>query len=341
MAVVDGRRERRQSMTADVGLHGIWVDERWGGNHGIGRYATEIVRRIPALRPLGLDGRPSSALVAFRRLPRDARREVVYSPGYNPLLRAGREILTIHDLIHLEVPGPRGQAFRAYYNALVRPMVRRAGVVITVSETSRGRIAQWLDDESVEIVNAGIGVSDAFRDSGPADEQEMSYVQYVGNNREHKNVDVVLRALAQVDDLALRMLVPRADAPGIQTRAAELGIADRVSFMHDVDDVELARAYRGAVATVMPSTQEGFGLPPLESIMCGTPVVYWAGCAAVRETVGSSGLGLDDERDAGAWAEALRDASQHRRRVTPPPVEAYSWDRTAAMVRTTLIGRAS
>ena len=317
----------------------LYVDDRYRGAHGIGRYATEVLPRLrPEWRSLGLSGHAHSAIDAFRPLPALDRGAVVYSPGYGALVRAPRQILTVHDLIHLRMPWPGRAKFEAYYRGPVRHAVRRAGTVLTVSQTSARAIREWLADDAVEIVDAGNGCSDAFRVHGPADAAADPYVVFVGNVRRHKNLEVVLRALALTPGVQLRAVMPQREIAEAGARAASLGVDSRVEWLHGIDDERLAALYRGAVATVMPSTIEGFGLPALESVACGVPVIFWRGCEAVAEVVGDRGWSLDSSQDAEEWADALTVAATSRRRVAPP-VDAHDWDRTARIVSDVLESR--
>lgn len=311
----------------------LHVDDRYRGAHGIGRYAREVLPRLrPEWRSLGLSGSPHSPFDAFRPLPRLGHDSLVYSPGYGALVRAPRHVLTIHDLIHLRTPWPGRAKFEAYYAGPVRHAVRKSGLVLTVSETSARDIREWVRDDAVRVVNAGNGCSAAFRPIGPVEAVAEPYVLFVGNTRRHKNLEVVLRALAIAPGVRLVTVVPAAETAAVTSRASLLGVGDRVTSLHGVDDARLAELYRGAVATVMPSTLEGFGLPALESIACGTPVILWRGCAAVAEIVGDRGRTLETSRDAEEWAAALVAAAGERRRVDPPPPGAYDWDRTAGVV---------
>lgn len=311
----------------------LYVDDRYRGAHGIGRYAREVLPRLrPDWRSLGLSGSPHSPFDAFRPLPRLGREDVVYSPGYGALARAHRQVLTIHDLIHLRAPWPGRAKFAAYYAGPVRHAVRKSGLVLTVSETSARDIREWVRDDAVRVVNAGNGCSAAFGPDGPVEAAEQPYVVFVGNTRRHKNLDVVLRALAMTPDVRLVTVVPAAEAAAVESRATALGIRDQVSYLNGVDDARLAGLYRGAIATVMPSTLEGFGLPALESVACGTPVIFWRGCAAVAEIVGDRGWAMATSEDAAEWAAALVAAAGAPRRVDPPAPGAYDWDRTAGSV---------
>jgi len=309
----------------------LFVDDRYRGAHGIGRYAREVLPRLgPAWRSLHLSGTPYSPLDAFRALPDVSRDDVVYSPGYGALVRASRQILTVHDLIQLRSPWPGRAKFAAYYAGPVRHAIRRAGVVLTVSETSARDIRAWLRDDTVRVVNAGNGCSAAFHPDGPIRQTPYPYVMYVGNTRHHKNLNVVVQALAHVPELRLRAVLPEPEIDRAAEWAEAAGVADRVELLHGVTDDWLAELYRGAVATVQPSTDEGFGLPALESISCGVPVLFWAGCESVAEIVGERGWAVAEARDPAAWADALTTAMDARRRVEAPT--GYDWDRTAAII---------
>lgn len=316
----------------------LYVDDRYRGAHGIGRYAGEVLPRLRAKwHPLGLSGHAHTALDAFRSLPRVGRDSLVYSPGYGALVRAPRQILTVHDLIHLQMPWPGRAKFEAYYGGPVRHAVRKAGAVLTVSQTSARAIREWVRDDAVQVVDAGNGCSEAFRLNGPVDNCADPYVVFVGNARRHKNLDVVLRALAHAPGVRLRAVMPEREIAEAAAQASALGVAGRVDWLYGIDDERLAALYRGAVATVMPSTIEGFGLPALESVACGTPVIFWRGCDAVAEVVGDRGWALESWRDAGEWAAALTNASTLPRRVSPP-ASAHDWDRTAGIISGVLEG---
>lgn len=316
----------------------LYVDDRYRGSHGIGRYAHEVTSRLGLpWSPLGLAGAPADPLDFTRRLPIAQRDGLIYSPGYGALLSARKQILTVHDLIHLKVDWPGRAKYLAYYNGPVRRVARRAGLLLTVSETSKLELQEWIRDDDVEVVNAGNGCSDAFRPEGRVHDG-APYVLYVGNLRKHKNLDTVLRAAAGLPEVELRAVLPKAEIPLARRKCAELGNLARVHFEHGLLDEELAALYRGAIATLMPSTLEGFGLPALESIMCGTPVLYWIGCAAVRETVGDRGSWVSDAADADAWRDLIAEFLADPRRVAPPEPEEYSWARAAASVTATLEG---
>ncbi|MGK9147406.1 glycosyltransferase family 4 protein [Plantibacter flavus] len=313
----------------------ILADTRWSGVHGIGRYASEVLPRLSVeWTALDVGGRPSQPqdFLRVRRVPAGAS---IYSPGYNAFVARVPQVVTIHDLIHLHATTPRRAVYAAHYAAVLRPTVRRNGLVLTVSETSKRVIEEWVDDDRVRVVNAGNGLSAAFRVDGPSDATEHTrpYFLYVGNLRAHKNIDVVLTALAQTE--GCRLVIVMNDREGALQRAAEFGVADRVEVRSGLTDEALAELYRGAVATVLPSLVEGFGLPAAESIACGTPVIFWEGCESIAEISRGQGVPVADPHDDLEWARALSTALSVRPRAGAFAAE-YSWDRTAKLVSTTL-----
>ncbi|QCQ17049.1 glycosyltransferase family 4 protein [Microbacterium sp. RG1] len=247
-----------------------------------------------------------------------------------------RQFVTIHDLIHLRVPGVEGLKYKGYY-AAARALVRRSGLVFTVSEASANDIRTWLRDDDVEIVNTRGGCSDAFTRDGDAHVEDEPYFLFVGNMRAHKNINSFLGALALVPVRGV-VVVPVAELEECRTRAVRYGVADRLSLLSGVDDAELACLYRGAVALVFPSLHEGFGLPALESVRCGTPVLYWAGCPSVAEIVGADGEAVASERDAEAWAAAMSTSMISGADVAGDLAGAFTWEATAARVDAALGG---
>ncbi|CAH0256198.1 glycosyltransferase family 4 protein [Plantibacter cousiniae (nom. nud.)] len=310
----------------------ILADTRWSGVHGIGRYASEVLPRLSVeWSALEVGGRPSQPqdFLRVRRAPRGAS---IYSPGYNGFIARIPQVVTIHDLIHLHPTTPRRSVYAAHYATVLRPLVRRNRLVLTVSETSKRVIEEWVNDDRVRVVNAGNGLSAAFRIHGPS-EAAGPYFLYVGNLRAHKNLDVVLKALAQTDDC--RLVVVMNDRDGAIRRAAEFGVAERVDVRSGLTDDALAALYRGAVATVFPSLVEGFGLPAAESIACGTPVIFWEGCESIAEISRGQGVSIADAHDDLEWARALSATLADRPQASEFAAE-YSWDKTADLVSTTL-----
>jgi glycosyltransferase involved in cell wall biosynthesis len=253
----------------------------------------------------------------------------VYSPGYNGFLRNVPQTVTVLDLIHLH--GSSAAKYKPYYNFFLKPLIKRNGHVMTISETSKADIENWLEDDSVEVINAGMGSTPEFTHDGDRFESERPYYLYVGNLREHKNVDTLMEAMRSIEGADL--VVVSSDRAAVHEMAASHGVAGRVKSLSGVDDRELARIFRGARATVQPSTLEGFGLPALESALCGTPVVFYEGCESVREICAGGGISVSSAHKSQEWAEALESvvpgSAFPEGLVTPGQ---YSWNAVARSV---------
>jgi glycosyltransferase involved in cell wall biosynthesis len=261
-----------------------------------------------------------------------------YTPGFNAAWHYSEQVLTLHDLMHLTVPGETSRIKRFYYERVVRPAVRSSGVVLTVSSSSADAIANWLDDPNVDVIDVGNGCSDAFKAVPHVDEDERgSYILYVGNCKPHKNVSVMFDAARHIPDM--RVVVITSDVEECQLLAHASGVADRLVLRTSVSDVEMASLYANAVALVMPSLIEGFGLPALESLRCGTPVVYFQGCQSVREIVGDGGIGVNSRSDGVEWADGIVRAAAIRVMERWCPTDSYEWDSVAAKVESVLVNR--
>lgn len=315
----------------------VLVDRRYRGQHGIGRYASEVVPRLASWdgRLDYVDGhRPTARTTAQLRLRgRASAPDLYYSPGYLAALDRGvPQLLTVHDLIHLDDPAQASLAKRTYYERVLRPAVRRCGAVLTVSECSRRRVAEWSGLPLEQVVNAGNGLGAPFAGTRPAG-GPRGYVAHVGNLRPHKNLDTVLRvARALGPRVPVRCVVD--DAPAARRRADELGAGSSVSLLSGLDDGELLEFYAGATVLVMPSTIEGFGLPALEAMAGGVPVVH--SCEALREVVGDARFTVPDPFDVDGYVDAVHRASavtEAEREELRRRAGAHTWDAVAARVR--------
>jgi glycosyltransferase involved in cell wall biosynthesis len=273
----------------------IYFDKRWCGQHGIGRFATELAAHLPGLSPLSLPLAPSHPLDTFLltvRMAYSHRNALFFSPGYNvPFIAPRPYVFTIHDLNHLDTPS--SVLKRTYYQLLMKPACRRAALVLTVSDFSRHRILEWSGANPERIRNVGNGVSDVFVREGQRLDVGNSYFLCVGNRKPHKNELRVVQAFA-VADIPAGYLLLFTGLPSTELVAEmnRLGIQGRVRFLGSLNDSDLARAYRGARALLFPSLYEGFGLPLVESMACGIPVLT-SNCTALPEIAGGAALLVD------------------------------------------------
>jgi len=293
----------------------IHYDPRWSGPHGIGRFSVEVTSRLPDARPLQVGARRLSLLdpVVTTWAVRGLRSGVYFTPGFNPPLRSPIPfVFCIHDLIHLRFAAESSVLRRAYYGLVVGPAAHRAARVLTVSDYSRREILEWTGLHSERVAVVGNGVSETFRPDGPRHQPGYPYFLHVGRRAAHKNVERLAAAHA----------------------ASRCGREVRLLFTGDLAEAQLAAHYRGALALVFPSLYEGFGLPVVEAMACGTPVLT-SNLTALAETVGEGNALIADPLSVEALAAAMdrlaEDAALRAdlRQRGLARARAFSWDRVA------------
>lgn len=310
------------------------VDDRYAGHHGIARYATEVISRFAMpYAPLGGPYRPGKARDTLNlRRARLSASDVLYNPGYTAGPSRCVQVVTVHDLIHLRKSGLNGKLVKEYYERVVRPAVRNARHVITVSETSRGEIARWLANEDVTIHNAGNGCSTAFSSVGHRFDAGAPYVVYVGNLKEHKNPNLAFEAMRRLPDF--KFVVVSSDSKHVLQLADKFGLLGRTIPLGGLTDASLAEVYRGASALAFPSIVEGFGLPVVEAMRCGTPVVYYEGCESVHE-IARGDYAVSTKSDAVEFASMLMYAAE--KGAGPVALaSSYDWNDVAQNVQAVL-----
>ncbi|MFY9314755.1 MAG: glycosyltransferase family 1 protein [Burkholderiales bacterium] len=317
----------------------IHYDARWSGPHGIGRFADEVIARLPDARPLQIGARRLSLLdpLATTRAVARLASGVYFTPGFNPPLRSPVPfVFCIHDFIHLRFPAESTPLRRAYYRFVVAPAARRAARILTVSEFSRREILEWTGLPDDRIVVVGNGVSAAFTPDGPRHTPGYPYFLFVGRREPHKNFAGLLAALAAAKNDARLVFTGGPDA----TAAAEAhrhGVDTRIVFAGSLDDATLASYYRGALALAMPSISEGFGIPIVEAMACGTPVLT-SNVTAMPETAGEGNALFVDPLSVEAIAAGLDRIAEDsalgaelKRRGLERAAQ-FSWDRVGAEV---------
>ncbi|MCP6759822.1 MAG: glycosyltransferase family 4 protein [Fischerella sp. CENA71] len=324
----------------------ILIDTRWIGSHGIGRFAHEMTNRLEGAKHLP----PGLAPYPFHRLDilwqtwslLNLRPKVYFNPGFNPPLWSPVHfVFTIYDLILLRFPEEASKLMQPYFRYVVRPAARRAYCVLTCSEFSKQEIIEWADLPEEKVVVVGCGVGAEFIPSGDRHTPGYPYLLYVGNRRPHKNLPRLLTAFAQsgISQEVKLMLSGDPDNTIIE-RINQLGLQDKVVFAGFIPEEKLPAYYRGAIAVVFPSLYEGFGLPALEAIACGVPVVT-STVTSLPEVVGDAGV-LVDPYDVEAISEGIRLAVEDntlRKTLISRGLarsEHFTWERTAKLTQEVL-----
>jgi glycosyltransferase involved in cell wall biosynthesis len=286
------------------------------------------------------------------RIPVQLRRERIdlfHAPHYTlPVLTPCRSIVTIHDCIHLRFPQylPNRLA-HGYAQAALWSATHRSDCVLTVSEASKRDILTFFDIAPEKVAVIPNAIDDRFWT--PPAEDAMAQVReryqllgpfllYAGNIKPHKNLERLLDAFYDVrrrghDDLTLLIIGDEISHYAELRRAVHRYQLHRfVRFLGFVPAETLQILYRLARAFVFPSLYEGFGLPPLEAMASGTPVVT-SNVSALPEVTGDAAV-LVDPRDRDAIADGiqsvLEDDSLRAELATKGIARArqFSWDRS-------------
>jgi alpha-1,3-rhamnosyl/mannosyltransferase len=236
-----------------------------------------------------------------------------------PLLPPGPSVVTIHDLSFEREPALMGRKDRLVFKTVVPRAARKAAKVLTVSERTRRDLRELYGVPDERIVVTPNGVDPAFKPA--AGLMQGDYVLVVGAVQERKNP---LAALAAAERAGLPLVVagPRKDealARELERRGA------RVTGY--VEQEELVRLYRGAACLLQPSRFEGFGLPVLEAMASGTPVVAVPE-PALQEVAGDAAVWADEQD----LADGIRQAVAERDRLVAAGLERagrFSWTETA------------
>lgn len=275
----------------------VFFDARWMGPHGIGRFATEVSTRC-GFKPVSVHGKPLSLLDPFRiRRALSGRRVTHYfSPGYNPPLGKPCSFsFTIHDLMQLDLPQLQSVAKFGYFECIVKPGIKNAAIVFTVSEYSRKRIIEWSGASADKVVCVGNGVGSQYSPEGARWAHSRPYLLYVGNQRVHKNVEGLVNAFAvSAARKELDLLLTGDFTDSVLERVRSNQLERQVHTLGLIPEECLPNLYRGAQALILPSKYEGFGLPLVEAMACGTPVLA-SDRTAIPEVCAEAALYFDPD----------------------------------------------
>lgn len=245
--------------------------------------------------------------------------DVVFFPHFNvPIWSPGPAVVTIHDLIHLRFPGFFAGGQRAALRIALYRIVRRARRIITDSATTRDDLLELFPGAEPRVRVASPGVSATFRIL-PREKlttalkrlgQDRPYVVYVGNFKALKNLATLVRAFARlsVEYPQLQLLLVGRPFPEHETVRSLIraeNLTTRVRELIGMSDEDLVALLNGAAVAVQPSLYEGFGLPVVEAMACGTPVLV-SNTPALLEVAGNAALCYGAPTNVDGLVEALR-----------------------------------
>lgn len=341
---------------------------------GVQRYAREILRRLPKVtlaspsKPIdaysllteqhqlvtktllwgryGLGGHLWEQVVLPRLISKDGW---LWSPGGSGPLLVSRQIITVHDVAHLEYPEWYSCKFSTFYRWLLPRLLRRVVLVLTVSEFSKARVVEMLEVPSKKVIVTPLGVDARFT---PASEEKVKsvttrygidspYLITVASISERKNLGRLVEAWNQAGVSGFRLVVVGAKGLPFAGKS-HLPSNPSIMYLGYVSDEDLPALYSGALGSVYISLYEGFGLPPLEAMACGTPVLA-SNVTSLPEVVGDAGL-LVDPYDVEAIAHGIRrlvEDSALREELKRKGLERakqFTWERTADLTWQVLQG---
>lgn len=298
-------RSDENNLSQNVVVNGRFLSRRVTG---VERYATEILRclgnRVQIVKPgrdiQGIAGHTWEQLILPNRIP---SRSILWSPANTGPLAVSNQVLTLCDLSPLEHPEWFKPAFAMCYRLFLPLLVRRVRRVVTLSEHIRQKmIARFaLPNDQVTVIPGGVDKTKFHPLKRPANIGR--YILFVGSLEPRKNLSTLLMAWKQIEKKYPDVSLTIVGGEGRVFRHKFLEVAERVKFSGYVPESDLPALYSGAAVFILPSFDEGFGLPVLEAMACGTPVVASTG-GALPEVVGDAGI-LFNPNDPPALAMAL------------------------------------
>ncbi len=278
--------------------------------------------------------------------------DLIFSPiPEAPLFSKCRSIVTIHDLIPLRFPQWFSLGQKSYCRYYVQQVLQQADHVLCNSQTTAIDVQQFFHISPAKLTITPLACDHnqfRFLDLPPS-----NYFLYLGRSNPHKNVDRLIRAFAQLSsnlspklsqgedyELWIAGSSDRRYTPDLIQLAASLGVSKQVKFLNYVPDAELPEMINRSIALVFPSLWEGFGLPVLEAMACGTPVIT-SNLSALKEVAGDAALLVNPYQTAeiaGAMQEIIQDSGlrSHLRRLGLARAAQFTWQQTAAATQSVI-----
>ena len=278
-------------MSYEIVVNGRFLNRRVTG---VERYGREILQcigndyRLASTRRQGWTGHTWEQFILPGKLPRYS---ILWSPANTGPLMIRNQVLTIHDLSPLEHPEWFQASFAVWYRLFLPILAQRVRKVFTPSGYVKQKVVQRFGIENVTVTPNGVNHS-IFHPEAKQTKLDLPecYVLMVGTLEPRKNLNLLLQAWNEIKEEFKEIWLVVVGMNGNVFRSVSfLQEIERVRFLGYVDDETLAALYANATVFVLPSQEEGFGLPALEAMASATPVIVSDG-GALPEVVGEAGM---------------------------------------------------
>ncbi len=256
-------------------------------------------------------------------------------------------LISVHDLMVLNVPGYFGSSFfrniigKFLFGRRIKRSIDNASAISVLSEATLSDLRRAFPGAEKKAFVAGAG-QDLFSGDEEGNSERNDYLLYVGNARAYKNVTRLIVAYSRLKAInprfpGMKMVVRRDRAfKDFMRDVQDCSARDSITVLSHVTDDDLRKLYRSCAGLVMPSLKEGFGLPALEAMAAGSPVVASVG-TALEELVGDAGILVNPEsvQDIMRGMALLTSQPDLRKRLARNALERasnYSWEKTATAV---------
>lgn len=328
-------------MPRDIVVNGRFLARRVTGNE---RYAREIMRcfksdyRVEQTRAQGVFGHAWEQFILPTKLKRDS---VLWSPANSGPLLVQNQALTIHDLSPLEHPEWFTASYSVWYRLFLPILAKRVRVIFVPSKYVKEKVIKRFGVKNVIVTPNGVDTSVFHPDvKQSAIEFPTKYILFLGSIQPRKNLEGLMRAWSRINGQFKDTWLVIAGESGRVFRSVKFFGDERIRFLNYVPEEDLPALYANAELFMLSSFAEGFGLPALEAMACGTPVVVSDG-GALPETVGDAGFIFSlEEPDSLAQAIEICLKDKNLRASLAEKglerVRNFSWQNTAELVWKTL-----
>jgi glycosyltransferase involved in cell wall biosynthesis len=277
-------------MSREIVVNGRFLSRR---TTGVERYGREILSYIGSncrLEKTALKGLAGHAWEQFILPLKINSDSVLWSPANTGPLWVRNQALTVHDLSPLEHPEWFNKSFATWYRLFLPILARRVRVVFTPSDYVKHKVEKQFAIRNVVVTPNGVDVS-RFHPEAKQDTFTLPkrYILFVGSLQPRKNLQMLWQAWHTIKDEFEDLWLVVAGDVGHVFKTIEFVADERIRFLGYVSDADLPGLYAHATLFVLPSLDEGFGLPALEAMACGRPVIV-SNAGALPEVVGDAGL---------------------------------------------------